>query len=178
MSEQSCRHMREAVPTGACIVCHPEMFPSPERMAATEAWFRQRREAMTETYTPTNGAPQQREQVRLTASARPATAEQPAAAAPPPDPDDVAPWQELDQTEFTILYTLAILARDPDFDGIEIDQLRRELGTTWPEADVQHSLGQLRIKGYAGPYADGLWGIAGKGTDVINDYKLRFARVS
>lgn len=155
MSEQICHHMREAVPTGACYICQPSMFRfTPEQIEENWRRFRNRREPLVEV--PVQARPMlDRRQEK-------------------PLPDYTpAPWQKLEQIELTILCTLAILGENPDFEGIEIGQLRRELGAAWPEAEVQHSLGQLRIKGYAGPYADGLWGIAGKGKAVIDDYKLR-----
>lgn len=197
MSEQSCRHMNERVPTGACVVCQPAMFPSPERRAATEAWFEARRERYVPTDPPAAprqravkplfkpGAPQQREEV-AERPARPATAEQPAAAAPPPSLTAPAPWQELTQQELAVLDTLVALAREPDFDGVTFGQLilmfvqsAAEVGLrSWTVEELAEALAGLQRRAYAGPYDSGEWAASGKGTAVLDDYKRRFARVS
>lgn len=176
-----CRHMREAVPTGACVVCQPAMFPSQERRAATEAWFEARRERYVPLDPP--AAPRQREpRVKPLYKAH--------AVAAPLQPRDVipdlAPWQELTQQELAILDTLVALAREPGFDGVEVDRLivmfiesAAEVGVrSWTFEELSTALAGLQRRAYAGPYDTGEWAASGKGKAVLDDYKRRFARVS
>lgn len=190
MSEQSCRHMREAVPTGACYVCAPWQFMyTPEQVEAMNYALYARRRPLSPEAPVEHGEPQQaREQVG-TRLARPATAEPPAApaATPPPEPeplpDDPAPWQELTRNELALLQTLIALAGD---DGLTFDQLnrlfidgaRQARIASWTEDELREALTGLQRRAYAGPYDTGEWAPSGKGKLIIADYKRRYARVS
>ena len=184
MTTEVCHHMREAIPTGACYICQPAMFPSREAVAEYEWFFRLWREAQeTDSrflYQPSiNGAPHQ--------SQHPAP-EPPLSAATPPDDTGLAAWQELTRNELVMLDTLVALARNnAGFEGVGIDELYESfveaaaaMGvTSWTEAEVNTALAGLQGLGWAGYYADsGAWAAGGKGIAIIEDYRRRSGRAA